>query len=89
MFSELMNEVKRNLVPGLEEDQWARNYRSYGVEIIRGNKVGYEFPNMTISVNYPHVEGGGNIEVIKGVTAAVENGVNRAKQMSDYGYSNG
>lgn len=89
MFSELMNEVKRNLVPGLEEDQWARNYRSSGVEIIRGNKVGYEFTNMTISVNYPRVEGGGNIEVIKGVTAAIENGVNRAKQMSDYGYSNG
>lgn len=51
LFSRLMGEVQHNLVPGLEENDWAKLMDAHTVRVARGTQVSREVPGITIHVH--------------------------------------
>lgn len=49
-FSTVMNDVKNNLVRGLETQSWAKNLESTGVAVIRGTSEARDIPSVTNNV---------------------------------------
>lgn len=51
MLSQLMGEVKQNLIPGLETSDWAKLLSKNSVQVFRGTQESQEVPGITIQVH--------------------------------------
>lgn len=74
-FSTVMNDVKNNLVRGLETQSWAKNLESAGVAVIRGTNESRKVPGITTNVT---INGGvyTNNETITRMTNDVADRIN-------------
>lgn len=50
MFSQIMNDVQPNLVPGLETSQWAQSLMQNVIPVYRGNQMTREVPGTQVNV---------------------------------------
>ena len=49
-FSEVMNSVKNNLVPGLETDLWAQKLDQNTIPVYRGDRKDRDIPGVTVNI---------------------------------------
>lgn len=96
LFSNIMNSVKNNLMPGLESESWARRLEESTIPVVRGSHLDRDVPGVSPSITTNiTIEGGvySDNEMVKNMTNEVADRVNRAvteaARQSDFSYDMG
>lgn len=96
LFSNIMNSVKNNLMPGLESESWARRLEESTIPVVRGSRLDRDVPGVSPSITTNiTIEGGvySDNEMVKNMTNEVADRVNRAvteaARQSDFSYDMG
>lgn len=96
LFSNIMNSVKNNLMPGLESESWARRLEESTIPVVRGSHLDRDVPGVSPSITTNiTIEGGvySDNEMVKNMTNEVADRVNRAvteaARQSNFSYDMG